>query len=92
MCAGEVYVYNQALANYNDQAINFYPVRDREWVTPFPLLTPLLEGLNILPMHPMSIFLRQLLKTLATGTAHEANIWSQDADFKGLPHVKYIKK
>lgn len=29
---------------------------------------------------------------LATGLAHEAIIWSQDADFKGLPHVKYINK
>jgi predicted nucleic acid-binding protein len=29
---------------------------------------------------------------LATGFAHEATIWSQDADFKGLPHVKYIIK
>jgi PIN domain nuclease of toxin-antitoxin system len=29
---------------------------------------------------------------LATGIAHEATIWSQDADFDGLPHVKYIKK
>lgn len=29
---------------------------------------------------------------LATGIAHEAIIWSQDADFSGLPHVKYINK
>lgn len=29
---------------------------------------------------------------LATGLAHEAIIWSQDADFKGLPRVKYINK
>jgi toxin FitB len=29
---------------------------------------------------------------LATGLAHQATIWSQDADFKGLPQVKYIKK
>lgn len=29
---------------------------------------------------------------LATGLAHEAMIWTQDADFKGLPNVKYIKK
>lgn len=29
---------------------------------------------------------------LATGLAHEATIWSQDADFKGLPNVKYISK
>lgn len=29
---------------------------------------------------------------LATGFAYEAIIWSQDADFKGLPHVKYISK
>lgn len=29
---------------------------------------------------------------LATGLAHEAIIWSQDADFKGLPQVKYIEK
>jgi len=29
---------------------------------------------------------------LATGLAHEATIWSQDADFKDLPHVKYISK
>lgn len=29
---------------------------------------------------------------LATGIAHNALIWSQDADFKGLPQVKYIAK
>ena len=29
---------------------------------------------------------------LATGLAHDAIIWSQDVDFKGLPHVKYISK
>jgi len=29
---------------------------------------------------------------LATGLAHQATIWSQDADFEGLPHVKYIRK
>lgn len=29
---------------------------------------------------------------LATGLAHKAIIWSQDADFKGLPQVKYISK
>ncbi|CAN5222746.1 hypothetical protein BH10PSE19_BH10PSE19_19460 [soil metagenome] len=29
---------------------------------------------------------------LATGLIHEATIWSQDADFKGLPNVKYISK
>ncbi len=29
---------------------------------------------------------------LATGIAHEATIWTQDADFKGLPQVKYINK
>ena len=29
---------------------------------------------------------------LATGMAHEAIIWTQDADFEGLPHVKYIIK
>jgi toxin FitB len=29
---------------------------------------------------------------LATGIANEAVIWSQDADFDGLPHVKYINK
>ena len=29
---------------------------------------------------------------LATGLAHQATIWSQDADFEGLPYVKYIKK
>lgn len=29
---------------------------------------------------------------LATGLIYNATIWSQDADFKGLPHVKYIKK
>ncbi|OGT46856.1 MAG: twitching motility protein PilT [Gammaproteobacteria bacterium RIFCSPHIGHO2_12_FULL_38_11] len=28
----------------------------------------------------------------ATGLAHEAIIWTQDADFKGLPHVEYIAK
>lgn len=28
----------------------------------------------------------------ATGIAYEATIWSQDADFDGLPHVKYVKK
>ena len=29
---------------------------------------------------------------LATGLTYEATIWSQDADFKGLPNVKYINK
>ncbi len=29
---------------------------------------------------------------LATGIIHEATIWSQDADFNGLPQVKYISK
>lgn len=29
---------------------------------------------------------------LATGMAHDATIWTQDADFKGLPNVKYISK
>ncbi|EKD54095.1 MAG: PilT protein [uncultured bacterium] len=29
---------------------------------------------------------------LATGLAHDATVWSQDADFKGLPNVKYINK
>lgn len=29
---------------------------------------------------------------LATGLSFEATIWSQDADFKGLPNVKYIRK
>lgn len=29
---------------------------------------------------------------LATGIAYEATIWSQDIDFDGLPHVKYISK
>jgi predicted nucleic acid-binding protein len=29
---------------------------------------------------------------LATGLMHEATIWSQDADFDGLPNVKYVKK
>lgn len=29
---------------------------------------------------------------LATGIAYEATVWSQDADFEGLPHVKYINK
>lgn len=29
---------------------------------------------------------------LATGLSQDAIIWSQDADFKGLPNVKYIKK
>ena len=29
---------------------------------------------------------------LATSFAYEAVIWSQDADFKDLPNVKYIKK
>lgn len=29
---------------------------------------------------------------LATGLAHAATVWTQDADLKGLPQVKYIKK
>jgi predicted nuclease of predicted toxin-antitoxin system len=29
---------------------------------------------------------------LATGMAHEAMIWTQDADFEGLSHMKYICK
>ena len=28
----------------------------------------------------------------ATGLAYQAVIWTQDADFKGLPHVEYIAK
>ncbi|MFT3741155.1 MAG: type II toxin-antitoxin system VapC family toxin [Gammaproteobacteria bacterium] len=29
---------------------------------------------------------------LATGLAHEATVWSQDADFERLPNVRYINK
>lgn len=29
---------------------------------------------------------------LATGITYNATIWTQDADFKGLPNVKYICK
>jgi len=29
---------------------------------------------------------------VATGLAQDAIIWSQDADFEGLPNVRYIKK
>jgi predicted nucleic acid-binding protein len=29
---------------------------------------------------------------IATGLAHDAIVWSQDADFEGLPNVRYIKK
>lgn len=29
---------------------------------------------------------------LATGMAHEATVWTQDADLEGLPFVKYISK
>lgn len=29
---------------------------------------------------------------LATGIANEAIIWTQDADFEGLPNVNYIRK
>ena len=29
---------------------------------------------------------------LATGLAHQATVWSQDADFEGLPNVRYISK
>lgn len=28
----------------------------------------------------------------ATALAHDAVVWTQDADFKGLPHVEYITK
>lgn len=28
----------------------------------------------------------------ATALAHKATLWTQDADFKGLPHVKYLPK
>ncbi len=28
----------------------------------------------------------------ATGLAHSATLWTQDADFKGLPSVEYISK
>ena len=28
----------------------------------------------------------------ATARAHQADLWTQDADFKGLPHVHYIPK
>ena len=28
----------------------------------------------------------------ATALAHEALLWTQDEDFKGLPHVKYLAK
>lgn len=28
----------------------------------------------------------------ATGIAYDATVWSQDADFEGLPQVKYINK
>ena len=29
---------------------------------------------------------------LATARAHEATLWTQDADFEGLPNVKFTKK
>jgi predicted nucleic acid-binding protein len=29
---------------------------------------------------------------LATGRLHQATVWTQDADFKGLEGVKYIRK
>ena len=29
---------------------------------------------------------------LATGLMYEATVWTQDADFKGLPNVKYTSK
>jgi predicted nucleic acid-binding protein len=29
---------------------------------------------------------------MATAQKYEANIWTQDADFKGLPNVKYFPK
>ncbi len=29
---------------------------------------------------------------LATGMAHEATVWTQNADFEGLPFVKYVEK
>ena len=28
----------------------------------------------------------------ATALAHKATLWTQDEDFKGLPHVRYFKK
>jgi len=28
----------------------------------------------------------------ATALAHKATLWTQDADFEGLPHVKYFPK
>jgi predicted nucleic acid-binding protein len=28
----------------------------------------------------------------ATALSHHATLWTQDADFKGLPHVKYFPK
>lgn len=28
----------------------------------------------------------------ATALAHKATVWTQDADFKGLPHAKYFPK
>jgi len=29
---------------------------------------------------------------LATAHIHHATLWTQDADFKNLPHVKYFEK
>ncbi|MBS1257184.1 MAG: hypothetical protein MAG551_00220 [Candidatus Scalindua arabica] len=29
---------------------------------------------------------------LATGSLYQATVWTQDADFKGIENVKYIKK
>jgi predicted nucleic acid-binding protein len=29
---------------------------------------------------------------LATARAHEATLWTQDADFKGLPGVKFVER
>ncbi len=29
---------------------------------------------------------------LATGLTYDAMIWSRDADFEGLPNVKYVRK
>ncbi len=47
--------------------------------------------------HAADLFLKHKLPLAdsliyATALAHKATIWTQDDDFKGLPHVKYFPK
>jgi len=66
------------------------------------IMDVLLQGMSVPPDADISLNAAQLSighKTAmadsliyATALAHKATLWTQDNDFEGLPHVKYIPK